>query len=259
STADGSRAVLLRPGRDATPLGPTSGGLAGSSSPGRVAFVTPGGDRITVVSDDGRSIRTLTGPRVGEGALQPAAVTGGACTTTPPGCVVWLNDLGPTPGVVPVASSAAVDLAMVPRIQTLADVAADGRKAGIVSRTEGGTCSEVQQGNGRRLWKTCAARFVSFSPDGARLLGTTAYGDGMGDTQLTVFDASTGGSVMDLHTARDAAITQMAWEDDAHVLAVVVQGQRAGIVRIGVDGRAEYAVPPVPAPDGSSPFVLPAS
>ncbi|MGN6781414.1 MAG: hypothetical protein ACTHJH_07930, partial [Marmoricola sp.] len=71
STADGSRAVLLRSGRDATALGPTSGGLAASSSPGRVAFVTPDGKRVTVVSDGGRSVRTLTAPGIGEGALQP--------------------------------------------------------------------------------------------------------------------------------------------------------------------------------------------
>lgn len=259
SDAGGSQAVLVRPAGRPIPLGRTSGGLGRSATGGLVAFAGPSGARVTVVGDEGRTIRALPGPGVGEGALQPAAITGTDCTATPPGCVVWLNDLSVGQRVVPVASSPTVDLAGTRRIRTLADVAADGRKAGIVSRTEGGTCSEVQDARGQRRWRTCAARLVAFSPDGRRLLGTSAYGDGLGDTELTVFDAATGGAAIDLRTARNAAITQLAWEDDRHVLAVVLQGRRAAIVRIDVEGRAEYAVPPVPAPDGTSPFVLPAS
>lgn len=235
---------------------PIEGGLVRSPD-GRVVAFVGSHHRATVVL--GARRHTALRPTGHTGSLSAAAVTGEDCSATGPGCVVWLNDLGRSPWTLPVASGAAADLAMVPRIETLADVASDGHKAGIVSRTDAGTCSEVQDGGGHRLWRTCDARFLTFSPDGTRLLGTAAYGDGLGDTRLSVFDAATGRAQLDLPTARGAVITQMVWEDDTHVLAAVSEGGRAAIVRLGLDGRAEYAVAPVPQHDDVNPFVLPAS
>jgi hypothetical protein len=53
-------------------------------------------------------------------------------------------------------------------------------------------------------------------------------------------------------------IVQTVWEDDEHALAVVWAAGEWSIVRFGVDGSSEYAVPPVPGEDGQrAAFTLP--
>lgn len=257
SSSPWAEAVLFKPGADPVPLGPVNGAIASSPDGSIAAFVAPSGRSVTTVQDDGHTVGSIPGPTPVSQTLQAAAVTGEDCRATGTGCAVWLNDAGSRPRLW--MAVAAYGDSVVHRMQTLADIATDGHKAGIVSRTDSGTCSEVQDGSSHKLWGTCTARFTAFSPDGSRLLGTSAYGDGLGDAELAVFDAGSGRSQLQLRTTRGAVITQMAWEDDSHVLAVVLQGQRAAIVRIGVDGRAEYAVPPVPSAPDVSPFVLPAS
>jgi hypothetical protein len=235
---------------------PVEGGLARSPQGHVVVFATASGSSVGVVEDGGHTVTSVDVRGRSNGSFQAAAVIGEHCVAQRD-CTIWLNDLGRTPAVL--TARAGLAGTFVPRIQTLADVSSRGLRAGIVSRSDTGTCSEVQDGDGQQLWETCRVRLLSFSPDASRLLATSAYGDGLGDTELSVFDARTGHPQLDLRTTRGAVITQMVWEDDSHVLASVMQAGKAAVVRIGLDGRAEYAVPPVPQHGDANPFVLPVS
>ena len=61
-----------------------------------------------------------------------------------------------------------------------------------------------------------------------------------------------------MYGAGQAALLHTIWEDDDHVLALVVQDDARAILRLDVtDGSVEPAVAPVPDQGGPTPFVLP--
>lgn len=49
---------------------------------------------------------------------------------------------------------------------------------------------------------------------------------------------------------------QAVWEDDTHVLVTTYSSGDWAVVRIGIDGSQEYALPPVAGGDMDSPFLL---
>lgn len=250
-----STAVVVRGDGGLDRLGPMSGGLATSPKGGVVAFVGP--RSVTAVQDGTETTETSLGglDRGPDTSYDAVAVSGEDCRNGHP-CAVFVNDVGAHPHVT-AAVTATADLAAIPRIRTLTGVSTDGLLAGITKVTDDGTCSEVQRG-GTALWRTCDARLLAFTPDGRHLLGSSAYADGLGDTALKTFDARTGRPGLDLSTEDGATITQMRWEDDEHLLAVVQQDQRWGVLRIGLDRTVEYAVAPVAgSSDDPSPFLLP--
>ena len=57
--------------------------------------------------------------------------------------------------------------------------------------------------------------------------------------RLTVLDARTGQKVLEFDGGGRATAVEAAWEDDGHVLAVVQQGNRQAILRLGLDGTVE--------------------
>ena len=54
-----------------------------------------------------------------------------------------------------------------------------------------------------------------------------------------------------------AAILGTTWEDEDHVLVSAFQNERWAVIRVGVDGTAESALPPVPDPGAGGAYVLP--
>ena len=54
-----------------------------------------------------------------------------------------------------------------------------------------------------------------------------------------MLDARTGEMVVEFDGGRLATVVEAAWEDDGHVLAVVQQGDRQAILRLGLDGNVE--------------------
>jgi WD40 repeat protein len=236
-----------------------SGGIAVSEGGHVAAFVKPDGTPV-VVQDDGRT--TYTMPKIPRGSgFGAVAVTGEDCkeTASNPGCTVWVNSSGRRPDAWVSTSHGFADRASS-RLQRVADVVAGHVVAGITKVTDEGSCSEVEATDSEApLWTTCEHRLLSFSPDGSRLLASAAYADGLGDTELTVLDSATGTPLLDLRTTDQAAITQMAWEDDSHVLATIFEQNRWAVLRIGLDGKREYAVPPVAGDDSSLRLVLPSS
>jgi hypothetical protein len=260
SDPEGQRANLVPSASDeAQPVKtwPMEGGFAVSAGGKVGAFVKPDGTPV-VVQDGGRT--TYTMPKIPRGSgFSAVAVTGEDCkeTATNGGCTVWVNSSGVKPGSWVSTSHGFADRAST-RLLRVADVVVGRYVAGTTQVTDDGSCSEVEPTDSETpLWTTCEHRFLSFSPDGTHLVASAAYGDGFGDTELSVLDSETGGSVLDLRATDRAAITQMVWEDDGHLLATVFEQNRWAVLRIGLDGHREYAVPPIAGDDSSLRLVVP--
>ena len=238
---------------DSGPTWPMSGGFAVSAGRDVVAFAQPDGTPVVVQGDTATTL-----PKIAAGSgFDAVAVSGEECTDTSTACSVWVDSRGQEPAAWISTAGGSAEPAGAGMV-SVADVISGRLVAGTTSVTDTGSCSAVVDAGGTTVWSTCEHRLLSFSPDGRRLLASAAYADGLGDTGLTVLDAGTGKVGLDLSVADGGAITQMVWEDDTHVLAVVYQGNRWGVVRIGLDGRRELAVAPVrDSGDLGSPFVLP--
>ena len=88
------------------------------------------------------------------------------------------------------------------------------------------------------LWQDCCYQVEDLSPDGSLVLGYPDEGTPM-FPRLTVLDARTGQKVLEFDGGGRATVVEAAWEDDGHVLAVVQQGNRQAILRLGLDGTVE--------------------
>lgn len=227
---------------------PSDGGSGfARSADGRVAFVLPDG-RPVVVEADGTSWVALH-VRVPRGSgFQAVALLGGACTAEPqgPGCTVVVNSRGVHPEAWLLNNRGTVEPVGAGVISVDA-AAADGRLAAMTSvdETTPGSCSEILSPRQEKLWDTCDNRFIAFSPSGTELLASGPYADGFGDGVLDVLDAETGDPIAHYRTADGLAITATQWEDDAHVLAIVSDQAQWAVVRLGLDGQVQVAVPPV--------------
>jgi hypothetical protein len=261
SGPQGQQANLVPPVGDAAqPVTswPMEGDFAVSPG-GRVgAFVKPDGTPM-VIQDSGGTADTL--PKIPRGsAFDVVAVTGEECQAEGPHtCDVLVTTHGEKP-----ESWVSTSTGHVGAYEQLSNVvAAFGNKlvAGFTEITDTGSCSVVENvehvESGSPSWTTCEHRLLSFSPDGKLVLASAAYADGAGDSQLTVLDSATGRVVLDLRTTDSGFLTHMVWEDDSNLLAVMGEGRRAAILRIGLDGSREYAVPPAATDPYESPFVLP--
>ncbi|HEX7717580.1 MAG TPA: hypothetical protein VF416_09850 [Marmoricola sp.] len=239
---------------------PIDGSIAVSADGDLAAFVKPDGTP-EVVESHGASTRTYRLPRIQRGSgFNAVAVEGGqGCSATAqPSCRVWVTSSGASPESW-VSTRGGIARKPLPSVRSVTDVDRTGTTAAAIIdvREDLTTCSAaVDVTGGAQLWATCDHRLEEFSPDGARVLAAGSVGDGIGETQLAVLDARTGKVEVDLRTADQAFVARMEWEDDTHVLATVFEGGRWAVLRIGLDGRREYAVPPVAGEDLDSPFVL---
>jgi hypothetical protein len=230
---------------------PMEGDFARSADGNLVAFVQPDGTPI-VVGKDGRNYEL---PRIPRGGDFNAVALSGDCESSD--CTVWVNTGGKKPEVWMSTSDGLVTVTR-PEMRRADDVLGGKTVAGMTSATDDGSCSAVAVLDLPSTWSTCTYQLGSFSPGGDHLSAFPAYFDGAGSSELAVLDARTGDPVLDLHTTQDAFVSQTVWEDDSHLLAVVGDGPRAAILRIGLDGSREYAVPPTDTEPYTSPFVLPA-
>jgi len=121
------------------------------------------------------------------------------------------------------------------------------------------TCSAVRDAATLSTqWKTCDHRLLAYSPDAAHLLGVGSIGDGFADGQVAILDASDGTVLVDLRSdeQHQTGALQLTWEDDSHALMVTYADQRWAVVRLGLDGSMEYAVPPRAGSQDARPFFL---
>jgi len=125
---------------------------------------------------------------------------------------------------------------------------------GTVSQTDDGSCSGLWHNMMTTVWQTCDWRIQSVSPGGDAILAGPAYADGLGDRALAFLDLD--GAVVHTWSSGGGTVVSRQWEDAQHVLAVVFEDEAWSIVRFGVDGSTEYAVPPQPGTDLDNPFLL---
>ena len=147
-------------------------------------------------------------------------------------------------------------------VQGLVSAGGTDQYRGLVSgrtslNADGSVCSAVvaEQGD-RRLFETCDHDLGRFSPGGQFVLGLPAYQSGFGQPSLAILDASTGAPVVTLEQEKGSrlAIIDAVWEDESHVLLIVVDGLDFRIERLGVDGSVESVTQPVEGQEGSSPI-----
>jgi hypothetical protein len=192
-------------------------------------------------------------------AALPVSVEGaGGC---PDGCAVWFNYATARGGAGRVGPDGTVTRPL-PDVLTVSDVHDDRLVAAMteVNELEPGSCSAVYDGTDA-LWDTCDHSLGDFSPDGRFIIGTDAYLDGAGQSELVLLDAATGDRIVEFDSV-DGLVVDRVWEDTSHVL-VVHHSYADGmwrLFRVGLDGSVEQAAEPVTAPDfDGSPYGLGAS
>lgn len=244
-----------------TPIGEATGGLAINTERNLVAWIAPDGS--PTVLQEGEAKPAVLEKQAGVTAGDAVAVRGHDCFNGPEtvegaGCSVYFRSTGGEKPTSYVASNHGFVEQLDPDAGQLSlEDADDEGDIGWdkVNENDLTTCSRyTPYGAGEEVvkgWRTCDHQPLSFSADGKHVLATGPHGfEGLGASSLSVLDRATG---KDLFTASSnlesqAAILSMDWEDATHVLAVVLQGRKAGIVRVGLDGSMEFAGQPVELP-----------
>lgn len=235
------------------------GDLASSPDGEVVAWTEPDGG-VRVVQRDGDEVYEL--PAIGvPGAYDAAAVSSEDCKegrTTDAGCTVFVNTLGEQSQLWFSAAHGLSDRYDEDVLQLTAW--SEGAYAGITAFNDDlTTCSAVRDPSSlSTVWETCDHRLTDFSRDAAHLLGVGSIGDGFADTQVAILDAADGTVLVDLRSdeQHQAGALQLAWEDDSHALVVTYADGEWAVVRLGLDGAIEYAVPPREGSDAEQPFYL---
>jgi len=242
---------------------PLSGGLASNAGHTIVAWM--GTDNTPRVLQEGLDEPLQMAAFDGTFSYsQVVGLVGNDCTTDPEttvggGCTVEFtadDDQGVRSSYA--SSSHGFADRSAPEGHAVTAVSPTGGAIEITEVRDDGTCSVARAGSGDEMWTTCDYRGIAYSPDGSKLLAHDDYGDGFGDTQVTVLDANAGDPLVDLKSTEDsqAFVFDQVWEDEEHLLAVVYQQGEWSVVRFGLDGSREYAVEPVSAPDDQRPFFL---
>lgn len=218
-----------------------------------IGWLRPGGVPVDyeVATDE-----VLTGPKVAQGTALAALAGEKTCreATSPVHGCLWLvtdNDSGQTWGA---SSHGIVDT--VPGLRTATDIDDDGYMVGLSSVSDDGSCSVLLRTWRKPTWETCDYRLREFSPAGTRISATNAYADGLGDTQLAVLDRE-GRVQQEFRAARDVTFMTARWEDEDHLLVLTYARNGWSILRLGVDGSTEVAVPAIAGDDTQARLVLP--
>jgi hypothetical protein len=142
-------------------------------------------------------------------------------------------------------------------LYSYADATEDGWTVATDEVTDFGSCSVVTSPEGDQAGRTCKLTLKAFAPDGNHILAGAAYEDGYASRQLSVTNRDGVGTeaavVLEyIQTGeQDASFMNYRWEDDSHILAVMTtpiagtSDRTWSLVRIGLDGSAEYAAPSV--------------
>lgn len=234
---------------------PIQGGFAVSPQGNVGVFAEPDGTVMAVQDAGSRYFAIGRIPGVDQNvALTAVAVAGENCSgrSEADTCDIYVNDVGVSQSTWVLSPHATPHPDQSFRRTTA--LSSTGDKAGFVD-TNGG-CSAVENRRSSVQWETCDHWLTSFSPSGARLLAAPANSDGLGDAAMSVLDARTGDATLTLDAGRHATIMSTQWEDDTHVLVDLFAGGRWAVLRIGLDGSRQYALPPVPGDDAAFPYLL---
>ena len=173
------------------------------------------------------------------------------------GCAIFVN-AARNSGVF-VSTSHGIVARVRPMLH-VTDVNQQGRVTGLVSKATktNPACWGVFRPGGQRAWQTCRYQLTTFSDDGRRVLGEHSQTQWDSINRFAIFRHD--GSIARAYTFRPGprrSLTRLTWEDSTHLLGVLRAGNTWSIIRIGVGGTVEYAVPPVAAVNDFTPFALP--
>lgn len=222
---------------------PSTLGLSVSRSHDAAAWLTSDG-QVMVVTAGATEPRTLGDPVAAK--YGPRIGPFGSDDCIPDYCSVFVDVPG---GNSPQQPWEVADYATRPfkdgDMLTVADLAG-GVFIGYTKITDFGSCSILWGGGEFQGFDTCKHTLASISPDGSLVLGTPAYPDGFGSTDIAMYGIHGHPLFQRQSTQQDQASYQVAeWEDGTHVLASFYQGGKWSVVRIASDGSMEYAVAPV--------------
>lgn len=240
-----------------TPIGEATGRLAINTERNLVAWIAPDGSPTVLQEGEARPavLEGQKGVTVGDAV----AVLGHDCFNGPEtiegaGCSVYFRSSGADEPQSYVASNHG----FVERMTggkgglNLQDADESGDVGWTTVNSDMTTCStytgrETLDADTAKGWTTCDFMPLDFSPDSKHILATGPHGfEGLGASSLSVLDRTTGKDVLTVtnDAKSQAAILTLAWEDESHVLATVIQGRRAAIVRVRLDGSMEFAGKP---------------
>lgn len=240
-----------------TPIGTATGRLAVNAERNLVAWIAPGG--APTVLQEGHAKPVELQKRDGVTAGDAVAVFGRDCFNGPEtvegaGCSVYFRSSRDEPESFVSSNHGFVQpLEGVKGTFSLQDADNSGSVGWTKVTDDLTTCSTYRPSNDEngptgRSWKTCASMPLLFSPNGKHLLATGPHGyEGLGASGLSILTRSTGKARLEVESTEKspAAIIDMVWEDDTHVLAIVNQKLDWAIVRVGLEGSMELAGKPV--------------
>jgi hypothetical protein len=208
---------------------------------------------------EGGGSREFTLPRVPKGDGVGAVWGASTCKEQSPeggGCTIFVNAARAN-GVFVSTSHGIVD--KVGPMLHVTDVNQSGRVTGLLPKgtPSSPSCWGVITPSGHQAFRTCRYRLDSFSTDGRLVLGerTPPASESVRRFAILRRDGSVARAfTFDIGVHR--SLNRLTWEDSTHLLGVLRAGGSWSIVRIGVDGTVEYAVPPIPAVNEFTPLSL---
>ena len=231
-----------------TPIGKATGNLAINKERNLVAWVAPDGS--PTVLQEGEAKPAILPNQAGVTTSDAVAVLGHDCFNGPEtvegaGCSVLFRSTGSETPMSYASSNHGFVEALSDKMLAIQDADKDGSIGWNRLNENQATCSTSI---GSRPWTTCDHLPLSFSPDGRHILATQPEGfEGAGAGEIAFLDRNTGKPLMAVRNsaASQVFVTAMVWEDRDHVLATVNDGRNEAIIRVGLDGRMEFAVEPV--------------
>jgi hypothetical protein len=237
-----------------TPIGKATGALAVNDERNLVAWIAPDGSPTVLQEGEAKPVTlpAQAGVTVGDAV----AVLGRDCFNGPEtvegaGCSVYFRSHGEKPQSFVASNHGFVEAVGDANSPVyLQDADETGEVGWTTLNDDQTTCStywgrETLDADTATTWKTCNYLPLAFSPDGEHVLATGSHGyEGLGASSLTILDRASGKLRITLknNAKSQAAIVDMVWEDDEHVLAVVAQKLDWGIIRVGLDSSVELAV-----------------
>ncbi len=239
--------------KSTTPIGKATGTLAVNKERNLVAWFAPDGS--PTVLQEGEAKPAMLVKQEGVASGDAVAVLGHDCFNGPEtvegaGCSVYFRAHGETPQSFIASNHGFVEaIGGGDTPVQLQDVDESGEVGWTTLNEDQTTCStytgrETLDADTAKTWKTCDFMPLTFSPDGKHVLATASHGyEGLGASSLTILDRATGKPQFTIQNNEksQAAIVDMVWEDDEHVLAVVVQKLDWGLIRVGLDRSMELA------------------
>ena len=235
-----------------TPIGKATGRLAVNNERNLVAWIAPDGS--PTVLQEGEAEPAMLVKQDGVTTGDAVAVLGRDCFNDPEtvegaGCSVYFRANGEKPQSFVASNHGFVEAIGGGDSPVQVQDVDESGEVGWTLNEDQTTCStytgrETLDADTAKTWKTCDFMPLTFSPDGKHVLATASHGyEGLGASSLTILDRATGKPRLTLsnNAKSQAAIVDMVWEDDAHVLAVVAQKLDWGVIRVGLDGSVELA------------------